>query len=216
MKAAEKFPKSSPSPRAAPTDDRLLALLRAAVKTGEFTLASGRPSDWYLDCREVTLTPEGSLLCAKKLIRAMLLDGVVLPPLPSVLEPTAVVGPIVAACPLVTGVGIQAAGIGWHDLKLGYVRKEAKKHGTGRLIEGCELDCLDWVTVVDDVATSGGSLLRAIEAVWATGAKILEAVVLVDREEGAKEAIAAWCKENGVPPFKLRAFYTKADLVEKS
>lgn len=213
MMAAENPQKSPPVPRSAPTADRLLDLLRAAVKTGTFTLASGRESDWYLDCREVTLTPEGSLLCGKKLIWAVLLDGVVLPPVPSVIQPTAIVGPAVAACPLVTGLGIQAAGIGWHDLKLGYVRKEPKKHGTGKLIEGCSLDCMDWVTVVDDVATSGGSLLRSIEAVWATGAKILEAIVLVDREEGATEAIRAWCKDNGVPPFRLRSFYTKADLV---
>lgn len=214
MKAAENPGKLPPPQRSVPTWDRLLELLRAAVKTGTFTLASGKESDWYLDCREVTLTPEGSLLCAKKLIWAMLMGGSVLQPMPSVLQPTAVVGPIVAACPLVTGVGIQAAGIGWHALKLGYVRREPKKHGTGRLIEGCELGCLDWVTVVDDVATSGGSLLRTIEAVWATGAPILEALVLVDREEGAKKAIAEWCKENGVPPFGLRAFYTRADLVE--
>ncbi len=195
--------------------DRLLELLRGATKQGEFTLSSGKKSDWYLDCREVTLTPEGSLLAAKRLIWAILLD-----PQGPLIIPTVVVGPIAAACPLVTGIGIQAAAINWNELKLGYVRKEAKDHGTNRLIEGCTIDPKDHVLIVDDVATSGNSIVRCIEAIRESveiRPKTISVLVLVDREQGARERLDSYSL-SGVGSYaayniSLRALYTRRDLV---
>lgn len=174
--------------------DPLLTMLRSVAKQGDFTLSSGKKSDFYLDCREVTLTPQGSFHAARMMLRKVLV------------QTTAVVGPTTAACPLVTGIGILAVSIGWDGLKLCYIRGKPKEHGTGKLIEGAILTPEDHVVIVDDVATSGGSLLKAAEEVRKTGAEISKALVLVDREEGARERLA---KED----IHLQALYTRSNLI---
>src|SRR3954471_21738886 len=136
---------------------QLIALLqRDALKTGTFTLASGRTSHYYVDGRRVTLSAEGAAL-----IGAGVLD--LLADLPDV---TAVGGLTLGADPIV-GATLAVAGarglIHWRGF---LVRKEAKAHGTGQLVEG-PLERGTVVAIVDDVATTGGSSLQAVTAVEA-------------------------------------------------
>src|SRR5579883_754523 len=132
--------------------ERLIALLkRDALRTGTFTLASGRTSHYYVDGRKVTLSAEGAAL-----IGAGVLDA--LADLPDV---SAVGGLTLGADPIV-GATLAVAGARGQGHWRGFlVRKEAKKHGTGNLVEG-PLDAGSRVAIVDDVATTGGSSLQAV------------------------------------------------------
>jgi orotate phosphoribosyltransferase len=161
--------------------ERLIALLRRdALRTGTFTLASGRTSHYYVDGRKVTLSAEGAAL-----IGAGVLD--LIADLPGV---SAVGGLTLGADPIV-GATLAAAGVRGLGHWRGFlVRKEAKGHGTGKLVEG-PLEPLARVVVVDDVATTGGSSLQAAEAVEALGCTVARVVVVLDRLEGAAEAFAA-------------------------
>jgi orotate phosphoribosyltransferase len=173
---------------------RLRELVGRTVKRGTFTLASGETSDFYFDGRLVTLDQEGSLLVGAE---AAALAGE--------LRATALGGPATAACPIITAAGICARDAGL-ALKLFYVRSEPKKHGTRRLIEGPQLERADRVLVVDDVVTSGGSFLKAIEAVrLETGAVVVGAFALVDRLSGGREKL-------GAVGVDLRSVFTRADF----
>jgi orotate phosphoribosyltransferase len=173
---------------------RLKALVGSTIRFGTFTLASGETSDFYFDGRLVTLDQEGSLLV-----------GAEAAALARSLGATALGGPATAACPIVTAAGICAREQG-QKLKLFYVRSEAKKHGTKRLIEGPALGPEDKVLVVDDVVTSGGSFTKAIAAIRAeTGAQVLGAFALVDRLQGGREKLEA----EGV---KLTSVFTRAEF----
>lgn len=175
--------------------DRLQALLRACVQRREVTLASGAKSDFYIDGRMVTLTPEGSTLVGQAVLEAAGAAGA-----------SALGGPVAGACPMVSAAGVLAFQAG-RPLQLFYVRSQPKGHGLERAIEGPALGAADRVLLVDDVLTSGGSLLRAIERVRAeTPCQVAGAFCLVDREAGGRQALAA----AGVP---LTALFTRADLV---
>src|SRR5579872_1456738 len=173
---------------------RLKELVAKTVKHGTFTLASGETSDFYIDARLVTLDQEGSLLVgAEAAERARALGA------------TALGGPATAACPIVTAAGICARELGL-PLKLFYVRGEAKKHGTKKLIEGPLLDEKDRVLVVDDVVTSGGSFLKAVAALKEeTKARIVGAFALVDRLQGGREKL----QQDGV---ELHSVFTRRDF----
>jgi orotate phosphoribosyltransferase len=160
---------------------RLIALLqRDALRTGTFTLASGRTSHYYVDGRRVTLSSEGAAL-----IGAGVLD--LLADLPDV---SALGGLTLGADPIV-GAALAVAGArGLHDWRGFLVRKEAKAHGTGQLVEG-PLQPGSRVVIVDDVATTGGSSLQAVAAVESLGCRVARVVVVLDRLEGAAEAFAA-------------------------
>src|SRR3954470_7993367 len=134
---------------------RLIELLRRdALRTGAFTLASGRSSHYYVDGRTVTLSAEGAALIGAGVLEA-------LADLPGV---QAVGGLTMGADPIV-GATLAAAGAGARPDLLGFlVRKEAKGHGTGKLVEG-PLRPGMVVAIVDDVATTGGSSLQAVAAV---------------------------------------------------
>ena len=174
---------------------RLKTLLAAAVAEGPVTLASGAVSDFYIDARLVTLTPEGSTLAGEALLD-----------LAAELGATAIAGPTVAACPLVSAVGVLAHQRG-RPLKLVYVRAKAKGHGMQKAVEGPPLAAEDRVLVVDDVLTSGGSLLQAIATLRAdTEATLVGAAVLVDREAGGAQALAA-------AEVPLRALFTRSSLL---
>src|SRR4051812_9362880 len=136
---------------------RLIALLRRdALRTGTFTLASGRTSHYYVDGRKVTLSAEG----------AALIGTGVLDHLADLADVAAVGGLTLGADPIV-GATLAAAGArGQTNLRGFLVRKEAKGHGTGRLVEG-PLEPGTTVVIVDDVATTGGSSLQAVAAVEA-------------------------------------------------
>ncbi len=172
----------------------LRARLAAVVKRGEFTLTSGRKSDFYIDGRLVTLTAEGSRLSGRLVAAAARRFGA-----------TAVGGLALAACPIITATGVVSAGDA-DPIGVFYIRKEAKKHGTGKRIEGPPLRASDRVLIVDDTATSGGSLVAAAEAVAEeTEAKVVGAVVLVDRLEGARERL----NEAEIP---FEALFTRDEL----
>lgn len=163
-------------------DPRRLAelLRRDALAIGEFTLASGAVSRYYIDGRKVTLSAEGAALIG---------SGVVdlLERLPDV---RAVGGLTLGADPIV-GAALAVAGArGRTDLKGFLVRKETKQHGMGRLVEG-PLASGDAVLIVDDVATTGGSALRAVDAVEALGCRVAAVMTVLDRLEGAAEAFAS-------------------------
>ena len=161
--------------------DRLIALLkRDALKLGQFTLASGRSSHYYIDGRRVTLSAEGAAIVA-----AGVLDQ--LQEVPGIVG----VGGLTMGADPIVGATLALAGIGsMLELKGFLVRKEAKGHGTGNLIEG-PLEPGSTVAIVDDVATTGGSSLKAVEAVRAMGCTVARVVVMLDRLEGAAEAFAS-------------------------
>jgi len=154
-------------------------LKRDALRTGMFTLASGRTSHYYVDGRKVTLSAEGAAV-----IGAGMLDA--LSDLPDL---DAIGGLTMGADPIV-GATLAAAGArGETGLRGFLVRKEAKGHGTGTLVEG-PLRPGMVVAIVDDVATTGGSSLQAVEAVRALGCTVARVVVVLDRLEGAAFAFA--------------------------
>ena len=151
----------------------LIKLLKdtGAVKTGDFTLSSGKKSNFYVDCRKATLHPQGA-----KLIGKIILEKI------KGLKVEAIGGLTLGADP------ITAAVVTLSDIPGFIVRKKAKEHGTQQKIEG--LIEPGWnVVIVEDVATTGGSALQAIEAAEAAGAKVIKVISVVDREEGAREAL---------------------------
>ena len=152
--------------------EKLKTLLKEkAVKIGEFTLASGKKSNFYIDCRKVTLDPLGA-----KLIGKIILEKI------KNLNADAVGGLTLGADPIV-GAVITLGGIPGF-----IVRKREKEHGTKQKIEG--LIELGWkVVIVEDVATTGSSALQAIQAVESIGATVIKVIAIVDREEGAREAL---------------------------
>ena len=159
--------------------NRLIQLVRElALQVGQFKLASGKMSSYYLDCRKVTLDSAGANLIADGLLELM---GNELP--------DAIGGMAIGADPITAAI-ITVAGRGGKKLRGFIVRKEAKQHGTGRDVEG-PVNAGDRVYIVEDVVTSGGSSLAAIEKAQANGLKILGVLAIIDRLEGGRETLAA-------------------------
>jgi orotate phosphoribosyltransferase len=161
--------------------DRLRSILtRISVRRGqEFTLASGRKSDVYCDARVTTCRAEAMPLVGRLFLAKMSERG---------WRPRAVGGLTMGADPIVIAVARESLDQE-RVVDAFLVRKEAKGHGTRRQIEGLsEQGPLD-VVIVDDVCTSGESTIRAIQASREAGLNVLGAICLVDREEGAREAI---------------------------
>lgn len=166
------------------TEDRarLIGLLkRDSLRTGEFTLASGRTSHYYVDGRKVTLSAEGAATIAAGVLDVLAAEHP---------EVTAVGGLTMGADPIVGATLALAPSRSRNNLRGFLVRKEAKGHGTGRLVEG-PLEPGQVVAIVDDVATTGGSSILAVEAVEAMGATVACVIVVLDRLEGAAEAFAS-------------------------
>ena len=160
---------------------RLLDLLATrSARRGNFTLASGRQSDLYIDCRPTTMHPEGLSLIGPLGLHAI---G------ERCWTPDAVGGLTLGADPVSYAIAYasQLAGM---PIRAFTVRKEAKSHGTGKVIEGA-YQSGDRVVVVEDVITTGGSALRAVEAVRAAGGVVVGVLAVVDRAEGGREAIEA-------------------------
>ncbi len=166
-----------------PDLDRLVALLaERSARRGDFTLASGRRSSLYIDARLTTMSPEG-LSTIGPLARQALRD--------SGWDVAAAGGLTLGADPVSYAISYASALAGdAPPLRAFTVRKEAKTHGTGRLVEG-PFQAGDRVAVVEDVITTGGAALRAVEAVRAAGGIVAGVIALVDREEGGREAIEA-------------------------
>lgn len=161
-------------------------LLEKSVRTGTFTLASGKQSDLYIDCRVTALDPFGASLIGDlgwHAVRSKIHS--------EHLKIDAIGGMTLGADPISLAVGMTSAARHPEEaLQVFTVRKEPKGHGAGKQIEG-NFKSGDTVIVVDDVITTGGSTLKAIDAIEREGGKIAFCLVLVDREEGGRQAIEA-------------------------
>jgi orotate phosphoribosyltransferase len=155
-----------------------LLLLERSVRRGDFVLASGQRSSYYIDCRLTTMSAEGQRLIGELGWRALRDAG---------WHPRAVGGLTMGADPVAHAVA--GASFGTDMVVDAFsVRKEAKSHGTGRVIEGAFAEGDD-VVIVEDVITTGGSAQRAIASVEAAGGRVLGVLAVVDREEGGRAAL---------------------------
>ena len=161
--------------------DALIALLgERSVRFGDFTLASGATSSFYIDCRLTTMSAKGQVLIGQLGLAAIRTAG---------WRPRSVGGLTMGADPV--SYAIAAASAETPEIIDAFsVRKSAKEHGTGRRIEG-NFASGDAVVVIEDVITSGGSALQAIEVIRAEGGTVLGVLAVVDREAGGRERIEA-------------------------
>lgn len=163
---------------------RLTELFRErALKFGDFTLASGKKAKYYLDGKQITLHAEGLRLVASGMLAK--LAGLTDKPV------HAVGGMVIGADPIVGGILAEAAASDDQKDLLGVlVRKEAKGHGTQKYIEG-PLQPGQNVVIVEDVVTTGGSSLKAIERIEDFGAHVVGVLAIIDRMEGGRQAFAS-------------------------
>ena len=169
---------SLPSTSAAMRQALLPLLATKAYRHGRFTLASGRSSDHYVNCKPVSLSGAGLAL-----LGALMLEHVEA-------EASAVAGLTLGADPLVSAVALQAA-LADRSLDALIVRKEAKGHGTGAWLEGPLPSPGSVITVLEDVVTTGGSSLKAVNQLRAAGYTVNRVVTIVDRQEGGLAAMTA-------------------------
>jgi orotate phosphoribosyltransferase len=184
---------------AVPTRERLVELLsQLSFERRKVILASGRESDFFIDCKQTMLTAEG-LTQASVLIFEELKK--------SFPNAEAVAGVELGGCPLASGVSQVSYLRGWTPLPGFYVRKAKKDHGTQKLVEGDKsLKPGMRIVLLEDVITTGGSSLKAVETLREAGAQVLGIIALVDRQEGGAETI----KSAGLP---LIALTTRADFM---
>ena len=174
-------------------EELLLMLKEKAYRKGEFKLSSGKTSEHYVNCKPVTLTGRGLTL-----ISVMMLEYV---------ETPVVAGLTLGADPLVSGVAVCSA----LDKKLIdalIVRKEPKGHGTGAWIEGPEFPKGTKITVLEDVVTTGGSSIKAVEKLRDAGYEVNRIVTIIDRQEGGERAII----DAGL---ELKSLFTIDDLCQE-
>jgi len=171
-------------------------LLEKSYREGEFILTSGEKTDYYFDCRQTALHPEGAWLIGS-LLADMIQD------IPAV----AVGGMTLGADPLVTATSVIARQQG-RSLAGLLVRKEAKGHGAKQYVEGlANVMPGDRVIMLEDVITSGASVLKACLRAQEAGLTIAAVCAILDREEGGREAVTA-------AGFELRSLFTRPELVE--
>lgn len=176
---------------------RLATLLyEKSYMEGDFTLSSGRKSDYYFDCRQSSLNPGGAWLIGSIFLH--MLKG---------MNVKAVAGMTMGGDPLVTATSVVA----YHrDIYLPalVVRKEAKAHGAGRSVEGlANVNKGDRVVLLEDVVSTGASVLKAAESVEQAGLEVAAVFCILDREEpGGMEAFAKAGRE-------LRSVFTRRKLV---
>jgi orotate phosphoribosyltransferase len=176
---------------------RLLEIIRErSYEERAVTLASGRTSTFYIDGKQTTLDPEGTYLVGKvfyEMIRG---------------RAEAIGGPTLGADPIVTAVALTSYQEG-DPIAAFIIRKEPKGHGKGLWIEGAKgLKKGARVAIIEDVVTTGGSLLKAIRVAEEHGLVVVQVLTLVDREEGGKEELAA-------QGYTLEAVFTRGDIVGK-
>jgi len=167
-------------PQASAEQRQLLLQLLAerAYRHGSFTLASGRTSNHYVNCKPVSLSGQGLALLSAQMLE--LVEA----------EAAAVAGLTLGADPLVSGVA-QAAAWAGRGLDALIVRKEAKGHGTGAWLEGPLPAPGSRITVLEDVVTTGGSSLKAVHQLREAGYVVERVVTIVDRQEGGQAAMDA-------------------------
>jgi orotate phosphoribosyltransferase len=167
------------APSSADLQRRLRDLLRErSVTHGDFVLASGRRSTFYIDARRATMSGEGIALIGALGLARLAARGWM---------PDLVGGLTLGADPVAYALAVAARSQG-QTLDAFTVRKQAKTHGTGQRIEGCFTAGAS-VVVVEDVITTGHSTAEAIAAVTAAGGRVLGVLAVVDREEGGRAAL---------------------------
>jgi orotate phosphoribosyltransferase len=152
---------------------------KSYITDGDFKLASGATSSFFFDMKVTMLDPRGATLAADLILDKIRGENV-----------TAVGGLVVGACPIASAVCVRSLEHGEKPVNAFYVRKEPKKRGTQKMIEGAELRKGDRVVMVEDVTTSGGSVLQAIDEVEKLGCTVVKVITIVDREQGAKDNLA--------------------------
>lgn len=172
-------------------------LLEKSYRRGKVKLSSGRESDFYIDGKQTTLDAEGAYLCGRLLFELIRRNPVAI---------DGVGGMTLGADPLVTAVSLVSF-LEKNPIPAFIVRKEAKGHGTQNYIEGKNnLASGATVALLEDVVTSGGTLLQVIERVEAQGFKVGLVATVVDRQEGGAEALSA-------AGYKLAAIFTRQELL---
>ncbi|MCL6472002.1 MAG: orotate phosphoribosyltransferase [Firmicutes bacterium] len=171
-------------------DDLLQILKEKALVFGEVTLSSGEKSNYYIDCRRVTLDAKGAFLVGE-VLSDMLEDA------------DAVGGLTLGADPIAAAIAVRSYEKG-NPVSAFIVRKGQKAHGMMKRIEG-PIASNSKVVIVDDVITKGGSVLEAIEAAESEGHRVLKAICLVDRQQGGSDMI----RSKG---YKLEVLFNPADL----
>ncbi len=176
---------------------RLLELLRAhAFERKRVVLASGKESDFFIDCKRVVLSAEGHALVGEAMLDA----------LAAFPAPVAVAGVALGGCPLASAVALTSFQRG-APVDAVYVRKEAKDHGSRQLLEGAaRLAPGARVALLEDVVTTGGSTLQAAEKLRGAGLEIAGVVAIVDRLEGGRQAIEG-------AGLKLVSLFTRSDFM---
>lgn len=179
----------------APRTQLLEFLAERSVLTGDFTLSSGKKSNYYVDTKLTSTAAHGMVLIGPSFLDLFNQN--------SWWKPDAIIGPTLGADPLLGAISYASALRG-DPIDHLIVRKEPKGHGTGKWLEG-RLDGVRRVIVVEDVWTTGASTERALEAAEEAGLEIVAATALVDREQGARELLA---------PTPTAALFTLKELLD--
>ena len=175
---------------------RLLELLRTrSFQEREVTLSSGLKSNFYIDCKQVSLHAEGAALIGE--LFHQIVDDIAP-------DAVAVGGLTLGADPLATATSIHSFQAG-RPRDAFIVRKEPKGHGTNQWVESAGLEPGAKVVILEDVVTTGASTLRAVERSRLAGLTVLHAIGLVDRLEGGREAVVAECP--------LTTLFTRRDFL---
>ncbi|AIF68466.1 orotate phosphoribosyltransferase [Palaeococcus pacificus DY20341] len=173
--------------------DELIKMIfdEECIKFGHFVLTSGKESNYYIDVKKLITNPKALKLIAKLMNDEAQKRGISF---------DKVAGPELGAVPIATALALET------DKPLLIVRKKKKSHGTGKQIEG-EITAGDRILLVEDVTTTGGSVLRAAKVLEGEGAKVEAIMVVVDREEGAIESL-------GKEGYTLIPLVTVSELFE--
>ncbi len=172
-------------------------ILKKSYRKGKFKLSSGLESDFYVDGKQTTLDAEGAYLCGK-LIFELIKD--------CSKDISSVGGMTLGADPLVTAASMVSF-LEKTPIPAFIVRKEAKQHGTEAYIEGqSNMLVGGWVALLEDVVTTGGTLLKVIERVEKQGFKVGLIVTVVDRQEGGLETLAK-------AGYEMQSVFTREELL---
>lgn len=153
-------------------------IIKDAYFREKIILSSGKESDYYIDARLITLRPQGVYWIARQMLK-MISDDVI-----------AIGGPTLGADPMIGALGVLSLQQG-KPRNTFIIRKEAKAHGKGKQIEGPALKPNDKVVIIDDVATTGKAFIHSLDVLQAMNINVVKAICIVDRQEGAAEAVAA-------------------------
>ena len=154
-------------------------IIKNAYFREKIVLSSGKESDYYIDARLVTLSARGAYLCARMILDKVGADKI-----------AAIGGPTLGADPMLGAIGVVSLQSG-KPIDTFIIRKAPKPHGKQQQIEGPALKKGDCVVLIDDVATTGKAFVQSLDVLAALGIRAEKAICIVDRNEGAREAVAA-------------------------